>query len=265
MKTKTKWRRNSDEGSYLTDQHGMVIQGVGKRVRLSKSAPWNWEVDYKGERIRGTADTCRDAKSAVESYLEPKETIVKTKKPRSIKTGTVARDRISLAIAAEFKHFVNEMQKAYDDNPALGHEFNGLQTALIDLDWCKKKAWAILSAQFPDHADLETSRIERFVERAAKHGLERFQWWCRECNAKPQAVSHYWLARRDQLAKLHAWIGKCIAAPCDKGFFNNRNSFVSALVNTVDTHAEKAIASKLTNQADRELWLLDMLLVHDAG
>jgi hypothetical protein len=64
-----KWRRNSDEGSYLTINHGLVIQLPGSRVRLSKSARWYYEVDCKGERVKGTADTMAEAKEAVESLI----------------------------------------------------------------------------------------------------------------------------------------------------------------------------------------------------
>ena len=67
--SKIKWRYNSDEGSYLTVNHGIVIQLPGKVVSLSRSARWYYEVDCNGERITGSADTCRDAKAEVESLI----------------------------------------------------------------------------------------------------------------------------------------------------------------------------------------------------
>ena len=262
MTTKIKWRRNSDEGSYLTEQHGMVIQGVGKRVRLSKSAPWNWEVDYKGERIRGTAETCRDAKSAVESYLEPKETIVKTRTP-SVKFNPAVRDRLTLAIVAEFKHFVQEIQQYYDAHPLTGHHDRGMQTAPIDLEWCISKAWTLLVNQHgADHPALDTNRAAKFVESVGKAAFARYHEWCKHGHAQEQAVSHYWKARKVKLEALRKWIDQAIATPCDSGY-GDRNSVISALVNTVDTAIEHKQTGELPRlQDDREVWILDFLLAH---
>jgi hypothetical protein len=183
-------------------------------------------------------------------------------KAPSVKFNPAVRDRLTLAIVAEYKHFVHETQQYYDAHPHTGHHDRGMQTALIDLEWCTQKAWTLLQNQHgADNPALDTDRAAKFVKSVGKAALARYHEWCKHGAAQEQAVSHYWRARKEMLVKLHAFLGQAIEQPCDRNF-GDGNSFVSALVNMVDTHNEHGIREKLAHQSDRELWLLDMLLAH---
>lgn len=183
-------------------------------------------------------------------------------KAANVKFNPAVRDRLTLAIVAEYKHFVHETQQYYDAHPLTGHD-RGMQTAQIDLEWCISKAWTLLANQHgADHPALDTNRAAKFVESVGKAALDRYREWCKHGHAQEQAVSHYWKARKAKLEELRKWIDQAIDTPCD-GVFGSRNSLISALVNTVDTAIEHKQSGELPQlQDDREMWILDFLLAH---